>query len=309
LLLSYCLPSEMKDVAENMLCPFVGDSEYIECFDKAAISAGFNSLRRFRVHLAVDTGMGRVGCLPEEAADLAKKISSSKALSLGGMSTHFAVSDSLLPEDQDYTKKQLDAFTFAFESVRAAGINPGIRHCANSAAIFNLKESHFDMVRCGISAYGYYPGDITKEYLAKKGIQAEIEPFMAFCAKIVAIRDFKKDKSISYGRTWVSDSETQIALLPVGYADGLLRRFNSCKDGLKIAINGKNYPVCGRICMDQCMVNLGLNSGAKRWDEVVIFGPKCSGALQSAEDIADYTGTISYEICTAIAKRVPRVYI
>ena len=125
---------------------------------------------------------------------------------------------------------------------------------------------------------------------------------------VVAIKKITKGTSISYGRTWIAQNDTNIAVLPIGYADGLLRR-NS--PNLKVSINGKEYPVCGRICMDQCMVDLGLNNTeVKRWDKVIIFGPKNNEALQDANDIAVMTNTIPYEIMTSIcAKRVQKYFV
>jgi alanine racemase len=162
----------------------------------------------------------------------------------------------------------------------------------------------FDMVRPGIITYGYYPDEITKEYLEKTGRHFDIKPVLALETKVVAIRHFPAGKSVSYGRTWVADKDTDIAVLPIGYADGLLRRFSP---GLEVTINGKNYPVRGRICMDQCMVEIGKNNpDVKVWDTAVIFGPKESGALNTAEDLAKLGNTISYEVLTALSKRVRR---
>ena len=112
--------------------------------------------------------------------------------------------------------------------------------------------------------------------------------------------------SVGYGRSWTCDQDTDIAVLPIGYGDGFLRR--NSKAGIQVAINGKNYPVRGRICMDQCMVDIGLNSGIKRWDKAVIFGTKEDGALQDANDVANMTDTISYEVTTSVSERVPRIY-
>ena len=142
-------------------------------------------------------------------------------------------------------------------------------------------------------------------WCAKYGKDFEIKPVLALETKVVAIRHFYKGKSVSYGRTYVCQEDTDIAVLPIGYADGLLRRFSP---GLEVTINGKNYPVVGRICMDQCMVNIGKdNRDVKLWDKVVIFGPKESGALNTADDLAKLGKTISYEVLTAITKRVQRV--
>lgn len=319
LVLSICQPSEMADLVEYNLTPFVGDAEYIDMIEKAVESAqnaaakktekstSKKKAKRFPVHLAVDTGMGRIGCLPEEASVLAKKISGSKYLSLGGMCTHFASADGTSKKAQSYAARQYRRFLAAVESVRAAGINPGIRHCSSSAALMDHSEWQFDMVRPGIIVYGYYPDKITEKYLEAKNTPLKLKPVMALVTGVSAVRPFSNGMSVSYGFTWTAQKSTSIGVLPIGYADGLLRRFAS---ELKVSINGKNYPVRGRICMDQCMVDLG-HDGKKipRFTRAVIFGPEESGALQSADSLAAAVGTISYEVLTSVSKRVERVYI
>ncbi len=262
---------------------------------------------KYPVFLAVDTGMGRIGCLPEEAETFAKEINSSSSLKLAGMITHFAVSDGISEAAVEYTKKQFEQFKYAIEKVQKAGINPGIRTCSASAAGIAIPEYQLDMVRPGIILYGYYADEVTKSYLESKNISLDLKPVMQFETKVAAIRHFVPGRSISYGRTWICKKETDIAVLPVGYADGLLRR-NS--PGLKVSINGKAYPIVGRICMDQCMVDLGNgNKEVKRWDKAIIFGPKDKGALFDADDIAKATGTISYEIMTSVSSRVERIIL
>ena len=302
LLLSLCTPEEMPALFEYQITPLVFTQEYIRLIGEAAKKTGNNGVD-FCVHLAVDTGMGRIGCYPEEAGDQAALIEAC-GLKLGGMCTHFAVSDSLSPENIEFTKGQFEAFKSAVEGVKARGIEPGICSCGASAALLNDEDMQFDMVRPGIITYGYYPDEITKEYLEKTGRHFDIKPVLALETKVVAIRRFPAGKSVSYGRTWVADKETDIAVLPIGYADGLLRRFSP---GLEVTINGKNYPVRGRICMDQCMVEIGKdNPDVKLWDTAVFFGPKESGALNTAEDLAKLGHTISYEVLTALSKRVRR---
>jgi alanine racemase len=169
----------------------------------------------------------------------------------------------------------------------------------------NNFDMHFDMVRPGIITYGYYPSEVTKEYLHSVHKDFDIKPVMAVETQVVAIRHFPKGKSVSYGRTYECPEDTDIAILPIGYADGLLRRFSP---GMEVTINGRKYPVCGRICMDQCMVNIGKdNPDVKLWDRVVIFGPEESGALTTADDLAKIGNTISYEVLTSISKRVKRI--
>lgn len=309
LLLSICTPFEMSDLFEYKITPLVFGEEYIKLLIKAADSycenQGVN--KKFKVHLAVDTGMGRIGCYPLEVEEQAKQIATSEHLELGGMCTHFAVSDSLSKDNQIFTKTQFLEFKKAVEAVKSCGINPGICSCGSSAALLNNTDMHFDMVRPGIITYGYYPDEITHDYLKSAGKKFDIKPVLALETKVVAIRRFYKGKSISYGRTYSCEEDTDIAVLPIGYADGLLRRFSP---GLQVTINGKNYPVVGRICMDQCMVNIGKdNKEVKLWDKVLIFGPRESGALNTADDLAKLGNTISYEVLTSITKRVQRVII
>ena len=303
LLLSICIPEEYESLFKYEITPLIFDLENIKKLSDAADKYLTNNAK-FKVQLAVDTGMGRIGCYPDEAGEQAQVINNSNHLILSGMCTHFAVSDSLDKENIEFTNKQYENFEKAIENVKNKGIDPGICSCSNSAAIMNNKNMHINMVRAGIITYGYYPDDITKEYLKSVNIDIELKPVLSLETKVVAIRHFKKGQSISYGRTYVCENDTDIAILPIGYADGLLRRFSP---GLCVTINGKNYPVRGRICMDQCMVELGKNHNVKLWDKVLIFGPKESGALNTADDLAKIGKTISYEVLTSISKRIERV--
>ncbi len=306
LVLSLCVPEEFPSLFAYKLTPFTFGKEYITALSDAA-DLYFEDSKKHDVFLAVDTGMGRIGCYPEEAGKQAELIRQSKHLTLKGMATHFCVSDGISSDAQDFTRVQYEKFCEAVENVKARGINPGICSCGNSAAIMNNYEMDFDMVRPGIITYGYYPNEVTRDYLHSVHKDFDIKPVMALETQVVAIRHFPKGKSVSYGRTYECPEDTDIAILPIGYADGLLRRFSP---GMEVTINGKKYPVCGRICMDQCMVNIGKNNpDVKLWDRVVIFGPEESGALTSAEDLAKIGNTISYEVLTSIGKRVKRIIL
>ena len=305
LLLSLSSPSDFEELVETQITPLVFDKDYIEELDEVCSRLG---KKDFEVFLAVDTGMGRIGCLSSEAGVIAKYIEESKNLKMAGIITHFAVSDSISEKNIEYTKKQYEDFCCAIENVKKEGINPGIRTACASAAAMAMKDFQLDMVRPGIILYGYYADEVSKEYLKERGISLNLKPVMQFETEVCAIRRFTPGKTVSYGRTWEAEKETDIAVLPVGYADGLLRR-NS--PGLKVTINGKAYPVVGRICMDQCMVDIGLNNpDVKRWDKAVIFGPKPQDggdALYDADDLARMTGTISYEVMTSVSYRVKRI--
>ena len=304
ILLSLCSPEEIPDAVRYGLTPFVFDSEYIQLFAGVCKSVG---IKNFPVHLAVDTGMGRIGCLPNQAGKLATEINNTGVLALGGTGTHFALSDGISESAVEYTRNQFEQFKIAINSIKNEGINPGICHCSNSAATLNAPEYHLDMVRPGIICYGYYADEVSKEFLEQKNIKINLKPVMTVETSVCAIRPFEKGKSVGYGCTWVADRDTDIAILPVGYEDGWFRRFST--EGLAVSINGNTYPIRGRICMDQCMVDLGKNHKIKRWDKAVLFGSREDGALQTADDIAKFTGTIPYEITCGISKRVPRVYV
>jgi len=283
-LLSQPLPQELPDIVALGLTPFVSDGDFIDAA-AAAPTAG-----RLTVHLKVDTGMGRLGCRPEEAAALAAKIARSGTLALGGVATHLSVSGSPEPDDMAYTKEQLRRFREAAASIKAAGIDPGLLHAANSGGLVFHEDSYFDMVRPGIFLYGYSPAD---------GVAAE--PVMELRSAVTAVKKIKKGEAVSYGRTWVASEDTYIGVIPAGYADGLPRLLSN---NHSVSIRGKAYPLAGRICMDQCMVNLGKNPEVRRWDEVVLFG----GGFISAAGIAEKIDTISYEVICRIGARVPRVY-
>ena len=291
LVFSQIFPDEAKDIAALNLIPFASDRETLQNLNDA-VPSGDDPLE---VHLKVDTGMGRLGCRPEEAAELAVFISTLKNLRLGGMATHLAVSDSLKLEDVDFTKRQLALFREASDAVRNSGIDPGLLHAANSGAICFHEDSYLSMVRPGILVYGYSPAAGIPGGLAAK-------PVMELRSAVALIKKIRRGEPVSYGRTWTAPEDTLIGTLPVGYADGLPRLLSN---NHSVCIRDKPYPLVGRICMDHCMVNLGMNSEIKRWDEAVIFGP----GFEDASSIAAKTGTITYEILCGVSSRVPREYV
>lgn len=293
LLFSLPIPEELPDIVEHRIAPLVPDAEFAQAVADAAEAVG----ETLPVHLKIDTGMGRIGCRPEEAADLARTIVSMKALKLEGTATHLAVGDSTDPDDVAYTAGQLSAFREAVDSIRQAGIDPGIAHAAHSGAVAMHPDSFFDMVRPGLLVYGYPP-------VEDRSDAVPVSPVMELDTSVVFLKRVKKGESISYGRIWTADRDTTVATLPVGYADGLPRRLSGKISAL---IAGKKYPIVGRICMDQCMVDLGNDSGVERWERVTIFGGDSRGC--SAADLARELGTIPYEITCGINKRVPRVYV
>ncbi|MCQ2981516.1 MAG: alanine racemase [Treponemataceae bacterium] len=293
LVLSVPGDDEIPALFEEHLTPLVFDTDFIAALE----SYGKAHSVYINVHLKIDSGMGRVGCYPEDAVKVAQFIRQCTYVRMTGVCTHFAVSDSTVPEHQAFTRHQISEFTGAVENIRESGINPGIVHAASSAALFLYPEARFDMVRPGICAYGYAPDSSVADSLP------ELKPVMELITHVVAIRSIPKDKSISYGRTWTASEDGDMAILPIGYGDGLPRILSN---NLNVTINGTDYPVIGRICMDQCMVYLGKNHGVTVGDKVQVWGP---GACNTAETLAAKSGTICYELLCNVNRRVPRIYI
>ncbi len=293
LLFSLPIPEELDQVVAHHITPLVGDREFALEVARAAEAAG----EVVPVHLKIDTGMGRIGCRPEEALALARAVLSHPSLRLEGTATHLSVADSSSADDMAYTKNQLEQFRTALDSLRSDGINPGIIHAANSGAVVLHPDSYFDMVRPGLLLYGYPPVEDQTETVP-------VRPVMELITHIVFIKKVKKGEAISYGRLWTAPRDTTVATLPIGYADGLDR---SLSGRVEVLIQGKRYPLVGRICMDQCMVDLGPDSSIPRWERVTVFGNDPQGP--SAADLARQLGTIPYEITCGINRRVPRLYV
>ncbi len=272
----------------------VTDRTYL---DALAGELGKSEKKNWRVHLKVDTGMGRVGCQPGEALEMARLLDESPLFNLTGLATHFPVGDSEKTDDRDFTRSQMKTLWKIADEIKAAGINPGIIHAANSGGIaLHVSDiAQGMMVRPGIALYGYGP--------PLPGLAPQ-KPVMELVTKITALKKVPTGTSVSYGRTWSARENTWIATIPVGYADGYSRILSN---KVEVLINGDRYPVVGTICMDQCMVNLGPEMDSKVGDEVTLFGPDTSGP--DAEEIAGLMGTISYEVTCGISARVPRIYI
>lgn len=250
-----------------------------------------------KIHLAFDSGMGRIGFLPsEESIEEVYKISLLENIEIVGAFSHFSTADE---EDKSYTLEQLKKFSDFCDKLTTKGIELNIRHIANSAAIIDLEDTHFEAVRPGIILYGYYPSNEVK--LDK----VELKPVMTLKTNIVHIKNLEKGQYISYGRKYLTSQEEVIATLPVGYADGYTRQLTG---KAKVIINGEFAPVVGRICMDQCMVDVTHIKNVNIGDEVILMG-EYNNLKFNADDIASLLDTINYEVVCMISKRVPRVYI
>ncbi|OFI06526.1 alanine racemase [Clostridium acetireducens DSM 10703] len=250
-----------------------------------------------KIHLAVDTGMGRIGFLPKkESVEECYKISKLPNIKIEGLFSHFSTADEI---DKQYSYEQLKKFNWFYHSLTAKGVNIKIRNIANSAAIMELPNTHFEGVRPGIILYGHYPSNEVNKS------EIDIKRVMSLKANIVHIKTLDECEYIGYGRKFRTSRKSVIGTLPVGYADGYTRMLSG---KAKVIVNGKFAPVVGNICMDQCMVDLTDVGPVNIGDEVILMGS--DGNLKfDADDIAKILGTINYEIMCMISKRVPRVYI
>ncbi len=257
------------------------------------------------VHLKVDTGMGRVGMIVDttiSGRDIREKlikeidaIAGLPGIRLKGIYTHFAASDS---SDKGYTKNQINAFNSLLSDLEKKGIAFEIRHAANSAGIIAHPDSHYDMVRAGISLYGLQPsGEVDLS-------NVRLTPAMTLTSIVTAVRQVPRDFCVSYGMTHKTVDPTQLASVPVGYADGFSRLFSSNGHML---VKGQRAPIVGRVCMDQTMIDVGHINGIVPGDEVVIFGCQKDSCL-TADELANRIKTINYEIVSALTSRVERVY-
>src|SRR5699024_8058305 len=244
------------------------------------------------IHIKIDTGMSRIGFeVNEESIDQIIKIANLKNLYIEGIYTHFAKSDEI---DKDFTYKQVNRFKFIIDNIEKKGINITIKHVSNSAAIMDLPNLNFNMVRCGIVLYGCYPSDeVIKDRL-------QLKPAMTLKTRVSHIKELKEGTGISYGLRYKTRKQEKIATIPIGYADGFTRMQNNPK----VSINNEVFNVVGRICMDQCMVRIDKDIDIKIGDEVIIFGE----SNISADDIAKDLGTINYEILCMVSRRVDRIY-
>ncbi|HEY3313133.1 MAG TPA: alanine racemase [Anaerolineales bacterium] len=262
--------------------------------------------RRLKVHLKIDTGMERAGVHWYEAAPILEQSLRCKHLEIEGIYTHFANSETLEPAGMQrksgfaYASEQMQRFEEVLSFYEKHSLpTPPLRHAANSAAILNMPDSFFDMVRPGVMFYGIYPDDEALRTV-------KIAPALTWKSQVVYSKQTLAGNPVSYGSLWVTDHPVTTVTIPCGYADGYFRRMTNQP---KVIINGKKYQQVGRICMDQCMANLESDQ-ASVGDEVILLGVSADGAESiRAEDLAGWAGTNPYEVMTNISARVPRVFV
>ena len=261
---------------------------------KTAFSNYSNHNKKIKIHIKVDTGMNRLGVNYDKAYDYIKYVSGIKEFIIDGIYTHFAEADS---KNKNFTFLQLSRFNKLIIKLRTEKIKPGLLHAANSAGVLDLPETYLDMVRCGISLYGYYPSNETSESI-------KLKPVMSVRSIVTTVKEIEKGETVSYGRKFTATKRTKIVSVPVGYADGYRRGLSN---KAKALINGKVFNQVGIVTMDRTMFDVG-NSNIKVGDKVILIGKDRNKSI-TAWDLAKAVNTIPYEITCGITKRLPRIYV
>jgi alanine racemase len=291
LVLTAIYPEQLEEFFRHDLTPAVSDLHTLVQLEKLTQK----SMRMLRFHLKVDTGMGRLGLLHSEIDSWLPEILKWEALHLGGLFSQLSHAEDAAGE---YTQTQIDNFARVIGRLRTAGFNPPLVHLANSAGIIGVPSAHGTMVRPGLMLYGLYPAP-------EMARRAELRPVLSWRTRILQLKELPVDSSIGYGRTFTTKRKSSIATLPVGYADGYHR---SLSNRGAVLVRGKRAPVVGRISMDLTMTDVTDIRGVSQGDEVVLLGKQGDETI-SADEMAGWAQTNSYEILTSIIARVPRVYL
>lgn len=304
LVLGYTPPKSAAFLAKYNVTQCVMSSEY-----GMALAAEAKAARSpVKIHIKLDTGMGRIGfpCKalkfdPESIAAQKRSIDEiadvcrAEWLIPEGIFTHFSSADEG-EEGDEYTNEQIEHFNSAIAELCARGIDFKIKHASASSAILDHPEANFDMVRCGIALYGLYPSDSIRRKVDG------LKPAMKLKTVVLQVKELLDGEYVSYGRTYQAEGKRTVATLPIGYADGFLRR--NSKIGTELEIKGKRARLTGRVCMDQCVIDISEIDGVKMGDEVTVFG-----GIISVGELARLNRTIPYEIFCGLSQRIPRVYI
>lgn len=288
--LGEALSTQYQLIIDYDLTPTVARMETLEALNNLARARGIVK----KIHVKIDTGMGRIGLQPEEGLDFIKKAAVMSNIELEGLMTHFATADE---RDKDYCLQQGERFYKLCRELEKAGIRIPLKHAGNSATVIDLKGFHFNMVRPGIALYGLLPSDEVE--------QLDLKPVLSWKARIDFLKELPAGSPISYGASYVTERKSRIATIPLGYADGYSRLLSN--KGY-VLVKGQKAPIRGRICMDQFMVDVTDIPGVEVGEEVVLIGRQGSESISAAE-LASLIGTIHYEILTNISSRVPRKYI
>lgn len=298
LILGYTPARETRRLAEYEITQTVCNGEYGEELSRAAAAAGV----AVRIHIKIDTGMSRIGFLCQREKELPQAVAEVSAICRlpglvpEGIFTHFASADE--EEGETFTRLQFSLFQAVVAALEEKGIHFALRHCCNSAATLLYPEMHLDLVRPGLILYGLFPSS----WLAGK---LPLRPAMELKTVVSMVKDIPAGSVVSYGRTYTASKETTLATVPIGYADGYPRSFSN---RAYMLVNGRCAPITGRVCMDQCMLDVSGIPGVQEGMVVTVFG-RDGGETLPVEEFASLCGTINYESICLIGKRVPRVFL
>lgn len=293
LILGHTFEEQCEEIVQQELSPAVFTYEMAERLSKEAKKAD----KMVTVHIAVDTGMSRIGYqVEEESADEIARISKLPHIIMEGIFTHFSKADE---KDKTASHRQEKLFLDMIAMCEARGVTFAYRHCSNSAGIIDLPEANMDAVRAGITLYGLWPSDeVLKERI-------HLEPLMELKSRVAYVKTLPAGRQISYGGTYETTKDTVVATIPVGYGDGYPR---SLSNKGYVLIHGQKAPILGRVCMDQFMVDVSHIEDVKEGTEVTLFG-KDADAVLSAEELGDLSGRFNYELVCDLGKRIPRIFI
>lgn len=287
LVLGYTPPSKIPEAIDQQIVVSLFDPTQTEtCLNYTRMHGG-----TLRAHVKVETGMGRLGMLPEEVAPFLRALKDS-CIQVEGIFTHFARADE--PESH-YTQLQIDTFNQLLTELESEGLKPPLVHAANSAAIFNFSQAWYDIVRPGDAIYGMAPSP-------HMNIDPPLIPALTWKARLISVRTFPPGHGISYGSIYTTKRYERIGVIPVGYGDGFRR-----VDNQQVLVSGKRVPIVGRVCMDQSMLQLDGVPEAKPGDEVVLIGTQGNETI-SVDEVAERWSTINYEVVCGLADRLPRIY-
>ena len=293
LVLGCIFPDQWEAMIENEVRMTTYTVEMAKGVSNLAVKMGKDAY----IHIKLDTGMSRLGFqIHEDSVDAIEEISKMPGLKLEGMFTHFAKADET---DKAYTDVQIGKYNYMRDELKKRGVTFPIYHCSNSAGIIDIKKANMDLVRAGISIYGLYPS----EEVEKKNVP--LRPAMELISHVSYVKTVPEGTPVSYGGTYVTEKETSLATIPVGYADGYSRRLSNRGS---VLIHGTRCPILGKVCMDQCMVDVSAVPQAKVGDTVTLIGRDGEDEITAAE-IAGIMETIHYEVVCDISKRVTRVYM
>lgn len=292
LILGISFPDQYEDIVSNDIRPAVCEYETAKALSDIAVKKN----KTCHIHIKIDTGMSRIGFqVTEENADIIAQIAALPNICIEGIFTHFAQADET---DKTPAMNQLSLFRKMIAMVEKRGVQIQMHHCSNSAGIVEIKDANMDMVRAGITLYGLWPSDeVSKDII-------DLKPVMSLKSHISYLKTLEEGRKISYGGTYVTPSERRIATIPVGYADGYCRGLSN--KGY-VLVHGKKAPICGRVCMDQFMVDVTDIPEAKEGDEVTLLG-KDGELTITMEELGQLSGRFNYEFACLITPRVPRVY-